>query len=46
MKRKLITLILLLVLGFSACKKDELATPSTKIATEKVADKKDCGTWD
>jgi len=45
MKKKVLTLMVIAVLGFSSCKKDELVTPS-KLSTEKVADKNDVGTWD
>ena len=46
MKRKLLTLMVIAVLGFSSCKKDELATPSVDLSAKKVADKSDVGQWD
>ena len=44
--KKVLTLMVIAALGFSSCKKDELATPSVKLSTQKVADKSDAGTWD
>ena len=46
MKKTLVTLIVLAALGFSACKKDLITKPTAKVTPEKLADKKDCGTWD
>ena len=45
MKKKVLTLIVIAVLGFSSCKKDELVTPA-KPSPEKIADKSVVGTWD
>ncbi len=45
MKKKVLTLMVIAVLGFSSCKKDELVTPA-KPSPEKIADKSVVGTWD
>ena len=46
MKKKVLTLMVIAALGFSSCQKDELATPSIKLSTQKVADKSNAGGWD
>ncbi len=46
MKKKVLTLVVIVAVCFTSCKKDEMAKPSNKFSNEKVADKKDIGTWD
>ncbi|WP_237487956.1 hypothetical protein, partial [Hufsiella arboris] len=45
MKKIAFALIAIIGLGFTACKKDETATPSAKVKTT-IADQKDTGSWD
>lgn len=46
MKKKILALMVIAALGFNSCKKEELASPSSKILAPKVADKKDLGNYD
>ena len=46
MKKKILTLIVITLLGFSSCKKEELAQPSSNFPAQKVADKSNAGGWD
>ena len=46
MKKKVLTLMVIAAVCFSSCEKEEMAKPSNNFSTEKVADKKDVGSWD
>lgn len=46
MKKKVLTLMVIAALGFSSCKKDDLAIPSIDLSTKNVADKSVVGQWD
>ncbi len=46
MKKKVLSLVVIVAVCFSSCKKDEMAKPSNKFSNEKVANKKDAAGWD
>ena len=46
MKKVLLAVIAMVVVGMSSCQKEEGATPQVQTQTHKVADKKDTSGWD
>ena len=46
MKKVLLAVIVISVLGISSCKKDDGAQPDAKTSAVKVLDKKDTTQWD